>query len=65
MDNEHSIEVGNGPFKITAEFICEDCGDDVHKFGEHDGLSVCATCRYIREHPDMPEHIKALLRGDT
>jgi hypothetical protein len=61
---EHSIEVNHGKFKITAEFTCEDCGDEVHKFGDHDGLSVCFTCRHIREHPDMPEHIKQLLRGE-
>jgi hypothetical protein len=46
----------------TTEFICEDCGIKVHAFGEHDGSPVCLNCRYIRAHPDLPEHIKATLR---
>jgi hypothetical protein len=49
---------------VTAEFICEDCGDHVYAFGEHDGVPVCGTCRFIRQHPDMPEETKAALRGD-
>ncbi|MCK1670335.1 hypothetical protein [Bradyrhizobium sp. 150] len=69
MPDECSMEVSDSDHTITTndhahEFICTDCGDQVHKFGDHDGLDVCATCRYIREHPDMPEHIKRLLRGD-
>lgn len=46
------------------DFVCEDCGDSVFVFGDHDGFPVCATCRFIRAHPDMPENIKATLRGD-
>lgn len=61
---ERSMEVNDGPFEVTHEFICADCGDDVYKFGHHDGLPVCATCRYIREHPELPEEAKRLLRGD-
>jgi DNA-directed RNA polymerase subunit RPC12/RpoP len=63
MADECSIEVSPGNH-TTAEFVCEDCGDQVHKFGDHDGVSVCATCRFIREHPDMSERYKAILRGD-
>lgn len=48
----------------VAEFICTDCGVPVFKFGGHDGVSVCSTCRYIREHPDMPDEIKRMLRGE-
>jgi hypothetical protein len=29
------------------------------------GLPVRLTCRFIRERPDMSEHIEAHLRGDT
>jgi hypothetical protein len=47
----------------SHEFICEDCKDNVSKFGDHDGLAVCQVCRYIRTVPDMPEDIKRLLRG--
>lgn len=50
---------------MTAiEFTCTDCGVPTFVFGDHDGVPVCATCRYIREHPDMPEHAKRLLRGE-
>lgn len=47
-----------------AEFICTGCGDNVFWFGEHDGEPLCSICRYIRAHPNMPEDIKAALRGD-
>lgn len=47
------------------EFICEDCGANVCAVGYHDGVPVCLTCRFIREHPDMPEHIKEYLRNDA
>lgn len=49
----------------TAEFVCEDCGIDVIQFGYHDGLNVCQVCRWIRSVPDMPEEMKAHLRGDS
>lgn len=47
------------------EFICADCGANVCAVGYHDGVPVCLTCRFIREHPDMPEHIKEYLRNDA
>jgi len=49
---------------MTHEFICEDCDDYVCKYGDHDGIAMCQTCRYIRERHDMPEHIKQALLGD-
>jgi len=48
--------------EAAFEFICEDCGDEVHHYGDFDGVPVCCTCRYIREHPDMPEEMKKRLR---
>lgn len=46
-----------------TEFICEDCGMEITCLGDHDGLSVCAICRFIRICPDMPEYEKMKLRG--
>jgi uncharacterized Zn finger protein (UPF0148 family) len=28
----------------TTEFTCTDCGVPTYKFGDHDSVSVCATC---------------------
>ncbi|MGY3278094.1 hypothetical protein [Bradyrhizobium sp. S3.7.6] len=65
MTEQHSVEINKGDLDLdhAHEFVCTDCGDHIHKYGDHDGLPVCATCRYIREFPDMPEHIKECLRG--
>lgn len=47
-----------------GEFICEDCGSHVYTFGPHDTLPVCSTCRFIRQHPEMPDKVKRVLRGE-
>lgn len=59
----------SSPFTDNAdgsrEFDCTDCG--VHVFQViSDGFDfpVCHICRFIQERPQMPEEIKALLRGD-
>lgn len=54
------IEHGGG----SHEFVCEDCKIPVFKYGDHDGLNVCGVCRFIRTVPDMPEKIRAHLRGE-
>lgn len=48
-----------------VKFVCEDCGIYVIQLGYHDGLNVCHVCRWIRTVPDMPEEMKAHLRGDS
>ena len=45
------------------EFTCTECEDRVFKFGIHDNVPICETCRFIRANPDMPEHVKKFLRG--
>jgi hypothetical protein len=45
-------------------FTCEDCGRLIMALGYHDDVPVCGICRYIRAFPEMPEEIKAKLRGD-
>jgi DNA-directed RNA polymerase subunit RPC12/RpoP len=44
-----------------TEFICQDCGADVASL-LHEGEPICGVCRFIRTVPDMPEHVKRLLR---
>lgn len=47
----------------ATEFVCTDCGNEIIAMGYHDGDPVCGICRFIRGSPDMPEDIKAKLRG--
>lgn len=48
----------------TVVFVCEDCGRDIISLGVHDGIQVCAVCRYIRLYPDLPDDVKAKLLGN-
>lgn len=50
----------------SREFVCTECGDHVFVAIDldHDGFDVCWTCRYIGEHPHLPEEAKKLLRGE-
>lgn len=50
--------------RAVFEFICEDCQRDIISIGHQDDIPVCYVCRYIRAFPNMPEEIKAKLRGD-
>lgn len=51
----------------SRTFVCEDCGWTVHVFADFEGgdFNVCRTCQFIGEHPQLPEHWKAILRGDA
>jgi hypothetical protein len=47
------------------EFVCVDCAARVIRWGEFDAPPLCcAGCAYIREHPDIPDHVRDVLRGD-
>ena len=50
----------------TREFVCTDCGYRVFVAValDDDGTPVCRTCQFIGEHPQLPEDIKSLLRGE-
>lgn len=48
----------------ATEFVCTDCDNEIIAIGYHDGDPVCGICRFIRGCPDMPEDIKAKLRGN-
>ncbi|MCA1452109.1 hypothetical protein I6F35_02630 [Bradyrhizobium sp. BRP22] len=51
--------------ETCVEFICEECCRTIINFGHHDGIEVCGVCRVIREMmPDMPDDLKARLRGE-
>jgi hypothetical protein len=54
-------EIGPGQF----QFICRDCGYEIFVFGERWSEPLCATCRWLADHPDMPESVKAMLRGES
>ncbi|MGY3393411.1 hypothetical protein ACVWW6_006002 [Bradyrhizobium sp. USDA 3311] len=48
----------------TREFTCTDCGTLVIQVISDDfDFPVCHICRFIGERPQMPEWVKALLRG--
>lgn len=49
-----------------TEFVCVDCGHNVVSplVLISDGEHVCAVCRFIRGVPDMPESVKARMRGE-
>lgn len=49
-----------------ADFICADCGAVVFTVGldPTPGRHQCFNCRWIADHPDAPEEIKRMLRGE-
>ncbi len=49
-----------------AAFFCEDCEAVVFTVGfdPTPDIHVCYSCRYIREHPELPDEIKRALRGE-
>jgi len=51
------------PEREPPTFVCTDCEYNVYMLTEAwDGVPVCSTCQFVREHPDIPEDLKLVLR---
>ena len=44
-------------------FICESCGYDIYAFGGKPERELCATCGWLKDHPEASNEIIDLLRG--
>lgn len=52
---------------MEREFDCIDCGIHVLHFGpaHANDENLCFNCKWLRNHPDAPEEIKAIFRDQT
>lgn len=45
-------------------FTCAECHVEVYRYGDRSDVPICAECKFIGEHPHLPDDVKRLLRGE-
>jgi hypothetical protein len=65
MTKQHAENIFAFTRDAVAEFDCTVCGAHVYRYGDRDFThTICRTCEFIGEHPQLSDEAKALLRGD-